>query len=148
MARRIFFFLMIRRPPRSTLFPYTTLFRSRAGSGYGLHRESGVLLDGLIRQPVRGVESSRTAAARGSRRRDRLPGNRRYAAGASGRCLSEDRHSASAVAGPDYAGGSTPENAGPAGKSGRTADRSLAAAPRESSDVNERQQVVYRDPGR
>src|SRR2546428_3660576 len=30
-----FFFLMIRRPPRSTLFPYTTLFRSiatRAGS--------------------------------------------------------------------------------------------------------------------
>src|SRR5260370_36798326 len=29
-----FFFLMIRRPPRSTLFPYTTLFRSiRAESG-------------------------------------------------------------------------------------------------------------------
>src|SRR3712207_8869814 len=27
-----FFFLMIRRPPRSTLFPYTTLFRS---SGHG-----------------------------------------------------------------------------------------------------------------
>src|SRR3712207_8872699 len=26
----IFFFLMIRRPPRSTLFPYTTLFRSLA----------------------------------------------------------------------------------------------------------------------
>src|SRR5438132_2861505 len=26
-----FFFLMIRRPPRSTLFPYTTLFRSEAG---------------------------------------------------------------------------------------------------------------------
>src|SRR2546430_9034106 len=26
-----FFFLMIRRPPRSTLFPYTTLFRSFAG---------------------------------------------------------------------------------------------------------------------
>src|SRR3712207_7755759 len=26
-----FFFLMIRRPPRSTLFPYTTLFRSRRG---------------------------------------------------------------------------------------------------------------------
>src|SRR6266536_4706375 len=26
----IFFFLMIRRPPRSTLFPYTTLFRSRS----------------------------------------------------------------------------------------------------------------------
>src|SRR5256885_6626515 len=27
-----FFFLMIRRPPRSTLFPYTTLFRSPTGS--------------------------------------------------------------------------------------------------------------------
>src|SRR5258707_9731632 len=27
-----FFFLMIRRPPRSTLFPYTTLFRSRCSS--------------------------------------------------------------------------------------------------------------------
>src|SRR2546425_9398699 len=27
----IFFFLMIRRPPRSTLFPYTTLFRSVGG---------------------------------------------------------------------------------------------------------------------
>src|SRR5438552_11228578 len=29
----IFFFLMIRRPPRSTLFPYTTLFRSRIVGG-------------------------------------------------------------------------------------------------------------------
>src|SRR5256885_11866325 len=28
-----FFFLMIRRPPRSTLFPYTTLFRSHALRG-------------------------------------------------------------------------------------------------------------------
>src|SRR5437660_7736452 len=28
----VFFFLMIRRPPRSTLFPYTTLFRSAIGS--------------------------------------------------------------------------------------------------------------------
>src|SRR5260370_631049 len=29
----LFFFLMIRRPPRSTLFPYTTLFRSRQTYG-------------------------------------------------------------------------------------------------------------------
>src|SRR3712207_8699667 len=28
MSSDLFFFLMIRRPPRSTLFPYTTLFRS------------------------------------------------------------------------------------------------------------------------
>src|SRR5256885_11197974 len=32
-ATSIFFFLMIRRPPRSTLFPYTTLFRSRLAPG-------------------------------------------------------------------------------------------------------------------
>src|SRR6266403_4595888 len=30
-----FFFLMIRRPPRSTLFPYTTLFRSRPDAARG-----------------------------------------------------------------------------------------------------------------
>src|SRR5688572_33015318 len=33
-----FFFLMIRRPPRSTLFPYTTLFRSEAGIHLEDHR--------------------------------------------------------------------------------------------------------------
>src|SRR5258708_9922843 len=32
----LFFFLMIRRPPRSTLFPYTTLFRSRVSASRGL----------------------------------------------------------------------------------------------------------------
>src|SRR2546430_9008126 len=31
-----FFFLMIRRPPRSTLFPYTTLFRSTFAGPYDL----------------------------------------------------------------------------------------------------------------
>src|ERR1039457_1180891 len=41
---RLFFFLMIRRPPRSTLFPYTTLFRSTSGQprdppGTGRHTE-------------------------------------------------------------------------------------------------------------
>src|SRR2546427_8121545 len=35
-----FFFLMIRRPPRSTLFPYTTLFRSRGGRGGGAFRRA------------------------------------------------------------------------------------------------------------
>src|SRR5204863_9020033 len=29
----LFFFSLLRRPPRSTLFPYTTLFRSRTASG-------------------------------------------------------------------------------------------------------------------
>src|SRR5690349_22407629 len=32
-----FFFLMIRRPPRSTLFPYTTLFRSAGGPVAAAH---------------------------------------------------------------------------------------------------------------
>src|SRR2546427_5789203 len=37
----LFFFLMIRRPPRSTLFPYTTLFRSCAARhGRRLHRHA------------------------------------------------------------------------------------------------------------
>src|SRR5256885_9056412 len=35
-----FFFLMIRRPPRSTLFPYTTLFRSQ-GLKYAFEIDSG-----------------------------------------------------------------------------------------------------------
>src|SRR2546422_9078521 len=38
-----FFFLMIRRPPRSTLFPYTTLFRSLGHATYsGVPRDSGL----------------------------------------------------------------------------------------------------------
>src|SRR5215510_2556489 len=37
-ALPLFFFLMIRRPPRSTLFPYTTLFRSLASASSCLAR--------------------------------------------------------------------------------------------------------------
>src|SRR5258707_4376584 len=36
-----FFFLMIRRPPRSTLFPYTTLFRSLGREDGREHRAEG-----------------------------------------------------------------------------------------------------------
>src|SRR3712207_7440178 len=39
-----FFFLMIRRPPRSTLFPYTTLFRSK----WGIHILFKQAVDGSI----------------------------------------------------------------------------------------------------
>src|SRR3712207_8876609 len=42
-----FFFLMIRRPPRSTLFPYTTLFRSRAARAVVCHAGVGTLSDAL-----------------------------------------------------------------------------------------------------
>src|SRR5689334_24822998 len=40
------FFLMIRRPPRSTLFPYTTLFRS-----LGRHVEDGAVADDAVDDP-------------------------------------------------------------------------------------------------
>src|SRR6266542_4121056 len=45
--RCFFFFLMIRRPPRSTLFPYTTLFRSRARqlARHHQHRQSDAQLE-------------------------------------------------------------------------------------------------------
>src|SRR3712207_8355558 len=36
----VFFFLMIRRPPRSTLFPYTTLFRSASTASPSSSRSS------------------------------------------------------------------------------------------------------------
>src|SRR3712207_6962428 len=39
----LFFFLMIRRPPRSTLFPYTTLFRSRVSWLTALSRLGGAV---------------------------------------------------------------------------------------------------------
>src|SRR2546430_12814303 len=45
---------MIRRPPRSTLFPYTTLFRS--------HSSPGPLLLGRQGSPSRLAESTRSAA--------------------------------------------------------------------------------------
>src|SRR5947207_10470928 len=42
---------MIRRPPRSTLFPYTTLFRSRHGRGHAVH---GVVREHRVRLPLPG----------------------------------------------------------------------------------------------
>src|SRR3712207_1275340 len=46
----MFFFLMIRRPPRSTLFPYTTLFRSR-GSYVDDITITGQLWCAFVRSP-------------------------------------------------------------------------------------------------
>src|SRR5258708_23651862 len=51
------FFLMIRPPPRSTLFPYTTLFRSKekAGVFYAVHKERplyGELVDFMSSGPI------------------------------------------------------------------------------------------------
>src|SRR3712207_8351867 len=58
----IFFFLMIRRPPRSTLFPYTTLFRShpdhRTGDPRGWHPALPATR-GQFGPPTGGVHDSR-----------------------------------------------------------------------------------------
>src|SRR6266446_7743035 len=51
--RLFFFFLMIRRPPRSTLFPYTTLFRSS------------------YRRAAHGRQRTRARPSRGARYEDR-----------------------------------------------------------------------------
>src|SRR5258708_38037191 len=57
----LFFFLMIRRPPRSTLFPYTTLFRSDGGGPGGGSRGVRPLQSSGARYDVR------TAGRRGLR---------------------------------------------------------------------------------
>src|SRR2546428_2092868 len=69
----IFFFLMIRRPPRSTLFPYTTLFRSAHGPRRGLRRDR----PGLDAAQARGAREDRSPG----RRQARAPLPRRRADG-------------------------------------------------------------------
>src|SRR5438034_9797397 len=68
-----FFFLMIRRPPRSTLFPYTTLFRSRVGIALGVERE---VPGGDLQRGGRFIEArSEGLAAEISGERDRTDGS-------------------------------------------------------------------------
>src|SRR5438132_13850592 len=57
----LFFFLMIRRPPRSTLFPYTTLFRSTAARilAEGVAQAGVVIVSGM----ARGIDAIAHAAA-------------------------------------------------------------------------------------
>src|SRR5690606_41661062 len=74
LALRLFFFLLIRRPPRSTLFPYTTLFRSGSSSPTGSRSASA-------RCPTTGSTSSRRA-----RRSSRSP------AATSRRCRRSEEH--------------------------------------------------------
>src|SRR5256885_10761167 len=50
----LFFFLMIRRPPRSTLFPYTTLFRSTATAGRARPPEAMTNLNSFKAYDIRG----------------------------------------------------------------------------------------------
>src|SRR3712207_7911680 len=82
----MFFFLMIRRPPRSTLFPYTTLFRSlgaaraQRGRGVGLvlgrgrrpHRHVGARPDRVGRLGAAHGGAARRPAARSGEDTDEL----------------------------------------------------------------------------
>src|SRR5437870_7177983 len=65
----ILFFLMIRRPPRSTLFPYTTLFRSRTAR----RQDSGVAIAHRLGRAGWGrtVEQRRCRDRNSARARDR-----------------------------------------------------------------------------
>src|SRR3712207_9582925 len=60
MIRCVYVFLMIRRPPRSTRFPYTTLFRSRlaaGGMGQGLSKQ------GVLVETISGLETVKSSSA-------------------------------------------------------------------------------------
>src|SRR3712207_9252697 len=84
----VFFFLMIRRPPRSTLFPYTTLFRSARDHGAqrgpglaqleprallrpdaGPARPGGGLAPDHVGAHADGLRAARRLLPRGARRR-------------------------------------------------------------------------------
>src|SRR2546427_9037118 len=62
-----FFFLMIRRPPRSTLFPYTTLFRSRCAAD----GQVGAAGRGLPARPGAGPADRDAVAVPADAHRDR-----------------------------------------------------------------------------
>src|SRR2546422_7216759 len=61
----LFFFLMIRRPPRSTLFPYTTLFRSRHGPRGVRWRDRDDQGRQRVRRPLRDRKSTRLNSSHG-----------------------------------------------------------------------------------
>src|SRR5688572_32455428 len=81
----LMFFLLIRRPPRSTLFPYTTLFRSHPEPhGHGHPDRARALLPRRVRpgEPDRDQRPRRPAGAL-----------RRHVGGAAGGELVQDRKS-------------------------------------------------------
>src|SRR3712207_7721419 len=71
----LLFFLMIRRPPRSTLFPYTTLFRSL--EGYGGRRPADQEAPPRARRPRPLHRGRRRERRHGGRRGGLRPGPER-----------------------------------------------------------------------
>src|SRR3712207_8952168 len=76
----LFFFLMIRRPPRSTLFPYTTLFRSvPSGLRHPRADRRGVRRRGRVGRELAAVPSGEAARDRKSTRLNSSHANISYA---------------------------------------------------------------------
>src|SRR3989442_7812319 len=80
----LFFFLMIRRPPRSTLFPYTTLFRSYSMStlrcivsSIGLSFATNLVVQCIGAKPMRSEEHTSELQARPHLVCRRLHGNKK-----------------------------------------------------------------------
>src|SRR3712207_7861989 len=78
----VLFFLMIRRPPRSTLFPYTTLFRSLEPDDRRRVDGAAELLEGDARGEMGTCRREDVAPVEG--RRDRLEGVRTIRDGNAG----------------------------------------------------------------
>src|SRR2546422_11086206 len=76
---------MIRRPPRSTLFPYTTLFRSRDGAPYGAEPPVTHITGGLGDDPRRLPLAPRDRRPAGAGEPGRRDLRQRGAAGGLGR---------------------------------------------------------------
>src|SRR2546422_6796027 len=80
----LFFFLMIRRPPRSTLFPYTTLFRSLAGDAERRQLQRRAGLGRVPHDPLRrlalqeGAQPRERAVERRDRKSTRLNSSHGY----------------------------------------------------------------------
>src|SRR2546429_826955 len=73
-----FFFLMIRRPPRSTLFPYTTLFRSYPGPVVALEGLNLDVSDGELLILVGPSGCGKSTALRIDRKSTRLNSSHGY----------------------------------------------------------------------
>src|SRR5260370_593644 len=86
---------MIRRPPRSTLFPYTTLFRS--GAGAAAHARERRLLRGHSAADLRGAGRARAVPEASARPAHRVVRRRRHALGQPQRSPAEDRGAAGRV---------------------------------------------------
>src|SRR3712207_8685024 len=82
------FLLMIRRPPRSTLFPYTTLFRSSAENGAA--RSAARSAHGVFHRAARGQDGGSATCSGAGGWRGAAAGYVRAAAGGAGAGRSEE----------------------------------------------------------